>query len=53
MTDRERWFRVVMGQEAVARLISPESEGQIPLPDFIADSLGFELGVSDTSEPVA
>jgi hypothetical protein len=43
MSDRERWFRVVMGQDEVARLITPESSGAIPLPDAIADELSFKL----------
>lgn len=43
MTERDRWFRVVMGQDEVARLISPESDGEVPLPDSIADELSFNL----------
>ena len=27
MTDRESWFRIVMGQEEVARIIPNEEEG--------------------------
>ena len=46
MTDREQWFRVVMGQDEVARLITPESEGGIPLPDAISDDLSFKLSLS-------
>ena len=44
-SDRERWFRVVMGQDEVARLITPESTGAIPLPDAIADELSFKLNL--------
>jgi superfamily II DNA or RNA helicase len=45
MTDRERWFRVVMGEDAVAKLITPESDAAIPLPDAISRELGFDLGL--------
>jgi superfamily II DNA or RNA helicase len=45
MSDREQWFRVVMGQDEVARLITPDSTCAIPLPAAIADELGFDLGV--------
>lgn len=45
MSDREQWFRVVMGQDEVARLITPDSTCEIPLPVAIADELSFELGV--------
>jgi hypothetical protein len=43
MSDRERWFRVVMGQDEVARLITPESSRAITLPDAISAELGFKL----------
>jgi hypothetical protein len=45
MMDRERWFRVVMGQEEVARLIRPDADGGLPLPEMIADELSFHLNV--------
>jgi ERCC4-related helicase len=45
MMDRERWFRVVMGQEEVARLIRPDAGGGLPLPEAIADELSFHLAV--------
>ncbi|MXZ69948.1 MAG: SWF/SNF helicase family protein [Acidobacteria bacterium] len=45
MTDRERWFRVVMGQEAVARLIAPDSLGIAPLPTAVSNELNFELAL--------
>ena len=45
MTEREQWFRVVMGQDEVARLISPDSAGEIALPRSIADELNFDLGL--------
>lgn len=49
MSDRERWFRVVMGQEEVARLISADSGGQMPLPESIAESMGFKLSISSVA----
>lgn len=45
MSDRERWFRVVMGQDQVARLITPESIDSVPLPEAISSELSFELGL--------
>ncbi|MBE7558421.1 DEAD/DEAH box helicase [bacterium] len=47
MTDREQWFRVVMGQEEVSRLITEESESAIPLPDSLSNRLTFRLGLQD------
>jgi ERCC4-related helicase len=46
MTDRERWFRVVMGQNEVAHLITSDSGGSFPLPDGISDELSFDLGIT-------
>jgi hypothetical protein len=43
MSDRERWFRVVMGQEAVAKLITRDSSTAVRLPDVVANDLGFKL----------
>lgn len=45
MSDRERWFRVVMGQDEVAKLIKPESDDAIPLPETISADLSFNLGL--------
>lgn len=45
MVDREKWFRVVMGQEEVARLIPTDAEPAVPLPESLAESLNFELGI--------
>jgi hypothetical protein len=42
---RERWFRVVMGQDEVARLITPDQE-MIPLPAEVAERLSFELAIA-------
>jgi hypothetical protein len=50
MCDREQWFRVVMGQDEVARLITPDSSTAIPLPDAISEELSFKLGL-DASTP--
>jgi ERCC4-related helicase len=46
MTERERWFRVVMGQDEVARLITSDSGGSFPLPDAISNDLSFQLGIA-------
>jgi hypothetical protein len=45
MSDRERWFRVVMGEDKVAELITPDSASALPLPESIAAELNFHLGV--------
>ena len=49
MKERERWFRVVMGQDEVAKLITPGSDSTIPLPDSVSEELSFKLGL-DTAE---
>ena len=45
MLDRERWFRVVMGQDEVAKLITPDVESAVPLPSALTDELTFDLGL--------
>lgn len=45
MSDRERWFRVVMGQDEVARLVTPEADVAVPLPVVVATELAFKLSV--------
>jgi ERCC4-related helicase len=45
MSDREQWFRIVMGQEDVARLITPDSTSAVPLSDAISRELSFKLNV--------
>lgn len=46
MTDREQWFRIVMGQDEVAKLIPDESDhGSIPLPAAFSEGLKFNLGI--------
>lgn len=49
MSDRERWFRVVMGQSVVAELIAPESPSMIPLPTIVAEELNFDLSLGNAS----
>ncbi len=44
MQDREQWFQVVMGQQAVADLITAEKvEASSPLPQSLVMSLAFDL----------
>ncbi|MBM4092567.1 MAG: SWF/SNF helicase family protein, partial [Planctomycetes bacterium] len=45
MSDREMWFRVVMGQDDVARLITPDTEVAVPLPAAVSEELSFNLAV--------
>ena len=45
MSHREQWFRVVMGQDEVARLISPDVEPAVPLPSIVSAKLSFQLGL--------
>lgn len=46
MRDREQWFQVVMGQDAVANLINAETaETMMPLPRRLADDLAFDLSL--------
>ncbi len=47
MTEREQWFRVVMGQDEVARLITPDSDSTVPLPRSVADELSFNLELEE------
>ncbi len=47
MNDREHWFQIVMGQEAVAKLIPDDSEAAgVELPDEFEHGLSFCLGLS-------
>jgi hypothetical protein len=48
MTEREQWFRIVMGQDEVAQLIPPDSNQAIPLPAVISDELSFTLDLGDS-----
>jgi superfamily II DNA or RNA helicase len=46
MTDRESWFRIVMGQEEVARLIADDSGGQQHKPpSSFQQELVFQLAL--------
>ena len=45
MTERESWFRIVMGQEEVARLITEDSEPtRLRPPTSLQQALIFNLG---------
>ena len=46
MSDREKWFRIVMGQDEVARLITEDSTSEVPVPEAISEALCFKLGLS-------
>jgi len=51
MTDREQWFRIVMGQDEVARLIPADIEQELPaLPSTIEKVLAFHLGLGSAQE---
>lgn len=45
MTERERWFRVVMGEDAVKSLITPDAELRAPLLDAVVEALSFNLAL--------
>ncbi len=45
MSDREQWFRVVMGQEQVADLVRPDGPDLVPLPEEALAGLSFRLGL--------
>lgn len=47
MSDRERWFRVVMGENDVAKLITAESTSPISLPQSVSNRLNFSLGLEE------
>jgi superfamily II DNA/RNA helicase len=47
MTDREQWFRLVMGQDDVAKLITTDSAGLVSLPEAVSNSLSFALRLDD------
>jgi ERCC4-related helicase len=48
MSDRERWFRIVMGQDEVARLITPDATCVVKLPDAVSEGLSFKLGLESS-----
>lgn len=45
MSDRERWFRVVMGQDEVAKLVTADSSNTVPLPESASNELAFKLSI--------
>lgn len=46
MTDREQWFRIVMGQDEVAKLIPDDADHERPtLPSSFSEGLSFNLGL--------
>lgn len=45
MSHREQWFRVVMGQDEVARLITPDAAVTAPLPEAVSTELSFRLTI--------
>jgi len=46
MSDREQWFRVLMGQDEVARLITDDNGHTSGLPQSVSEDLGFRLGLA-------
>ena len=52
MRDREQWFHVVMGQNAVADLIPADApEAMCLLPSLLVDSLRFDLCIRTSDCP--
>jgi YD repeat-containing protein len=48
MTDREQWFRIVMGQDEVAKLIPCDDSQNSPrLPRASSEGLTFRLGLEE------
>ena len=45
MKDREQWFRIVMGQDEVAKLIPHDDAQPYPLPTAFAADLTFDLAL--------
>ena len=45
MTERENWFRVVMGQDAVEKLIRPDGDSFAQLPPTVVGGLSFNLAI--------
>lgn len=53
MSDRENWFKIVMGQKEITRLTSAKDEHQmIPLPKELQKSLVFKLGLGKSEEAI-
>lgn len=51
MAEREQWFQVVMGQDKVAELITPDSQIVIELPRSAAAVLSFDLSAGMGAPP--
>ena len=52
MTDREQWFRIVMGQDEVAKLIRcDDRQDRQQLPTAFVDGLTFRLAIQQSTEP--
>ena len=50
--DRERWFKVVMGEKLKNDAASVEAmAARIPLPEKLARQLAFNLGIAPKAEP--
>jgi hypothetical protein len=45
MSYREQWFRIVMGQDEVARRITQDSSSVIPVPSAVSKGLSFKRGL--------
>jgi hypothetical protein len=50
MSHREQWFRVVMGQDEVAKLITPDADTGFPLPEAVTSGLSFKLEIQQGSK---
>lgn len=46
MSHREQWFRVVMGQDEVAKLIGSDSTEMLALPKGVVDQLSYRLSLT-------
>jgi len=54
MSDRENWFRIVMGQDEVAKLIPRDADCTVwELPSDLGHSLAFDLSLRTQSLPEA
>jgi ERCC4-related helicase len=54
MTDREQWFRIVMGQDEVAKLIPRDDGCERPdLPAAFSEELTFHLGLESSAREVS
>jgi len=50
MSQREQWFRIVMGQDEVARLIPTYDDRERPqLPRAFSERLSFRLAIGSSA----